>query len=392
MEKMSRRDFIKTTGVIAGTVALSGMPGIVRAKSTATVAVVKSKMDLGAAMSHSLFPCFMDTTLEQAREKLRVPEVSWSPESMAEIERMLKEAFSMIGGLPVKSGDTVLIKPNLVQPPHMPMFHIGGFGFNRAQCMISDVRAAIAVAKMARQMGAKKVIIGEENASRVADAWRETGYASAVAAMNDPAISTLDFWNAPFKYMKPPKPLALAEYAVPELLEKTDVLINIAPMKTHMWAGTTMTMKNFIGLPAGNVYGNYKAGLPHNVIADIITDLTALVLNRVRTNVGIITAVYAGEGVGPLTPEAVPLNTILVGRDYVALDAVGTTVMGFDAGAIGYIRKAHKTGLGTMKDIDVVGTPIKDIQFAAKPVAEGARQHGGEVTDWTSKMGRTLPS
>jgi uncharacterized protein (DUF362 family) len=392
MERMGRRDFLKTSGAIAGAIAFSGFPAILRARTKTAVAIIKSDMDLGAAMTHNLFPCFMENTTEQARQKLKVPEVSWTPESMAEIEGMVEKACKLAGGLPVKKGDTVLIKPNLVQPPHIPMFHVPGFGFDRVQAMLSDVRVATAVASMARKQGARKVIIGEGNASNVTNPWKESGYQSGVAALKDPAVTLLDFPTIPWKNMKPPKALSLKEYALPELIDSIDVMINVAPMKNHMWAGITMTMKNFLGLPAGEVYGSYKAGLPHNNIADVIVDLTAIVQDRVRSNFGIITAIYAGEGVGPLTPEAKPLNCVVAGSDYVALDAVGATVMGWDASAIGSIRKGHGMGLGAMKGIEVLGTSISEIQFAAKPVAEGARQHGGEVTNWETQLGRALPA
>jgi hypothetical protein len=39
------------------------------------------------------------------------------------------------------------------------------------------------------------------------------------------------------------------------------------------WARITMTMTNFVGLLQGLVYGNYKAGLPHLNIAEVIVDL-----------------------------------------------------------------------------------------------------------------------
>jgi uncharacterized protein (DUF362 family) len=192
--------------------------------------------------------------------------------------------------------------------------------------------------------------------------------------------------------MKPPKALSLPSYEIFDLIENVDCLISIAPMKTHMWAGTTMTLKNFIGLPANKVYGSYKSGLPHSNIADVIVDLTAIVKDRVKSNFGIITGIYAGEGLGPLMVDAKPLNTIVAGPDYVAVDTVGSTIMGFDAAAIGHIRKAHEMGLGTMKGIEVVGTPIKEVQFAAKPVPEAARQTGGENNNWESRLGQGLPT
>jgi uncharacterized protein (DUF362 family) len=158
-----------------------------------------------------------------------------------------------------------------------------------------------------------------------------------------------------------------------------------------MWAGTTMTMKNFIGLPANKVYGSYKSGLPHSNIADVIVDMTSVVKDRIKSHYGIVTGIYAGEGLGPLAVDAKPLNVIVAGPDYVAVDAVGTTIMGFDAAAIGHIRKAHEKGLGSMKGIEVVGTPIEKVQFAAKPIPEAARQKGGENNSWESLVGRKLP-
>jgi uncharacterized protein (DUF362 family) len=185
--------------------------------------------------------------------------------------------------------------------------------------------------------------------------------------------------------------LALPKYAIFDIFDKVNVLVSIAPMKTHMWAGTTMTMKNFIGNPANKVYGSYKSGLPHSNIADVIVDLTSLVNERIKSHFGIVTGIYAGEGLGPLMVDAKPLNTIVAGPDYVAVDAVGTTIMGFDAAAIGHIRKAHERGIGNMKCIEVVGTSIEEVQFAAKPIPEAARQKGGENNSWESKPGQKLP-
>jgi uncharacterized protein (DUF362 family) len=192
--------------------------------------------------------------------------------------------------------------------------------------------------------------------------------------------------------MKPHKALALPEYAIFDIVGKADTLISVAPMKTHMWAGTTMTMKNFVGLPANKVYGSYKSGLPHSNIADVIVDMTSIAKERIRSHYGIVSGIYAGEGLGPLKVDAQPVNTIVAGPDYVAVDAVGSTVMGFDAAAIGHIRKAHEKGLGSMKGIEVVGTSIEKVQFAAKPIPEAARQKGGENNNWESQVGRKLPA
>lgn len=389
MKEMDRRDFMKTTGVIAGAVALSGFPGILRAGAKTTVAIVKSDMDLTGTATFDMSVWGDDTV--KSKNKLGLMELTWTPESMAEVERMVRTAVKLAGGLPVKKGDTVLIKPNIVQVPHLGFFLLSDYSVARAMATISDPRAAIAVAKMAREQGAKKVIIAESNASNCHSFWQECGYEAALAALKDPAISLLYLDGSPYKKMKPPKALSLPQYDIFDVVEKADCLVSIAPMKTHMWAGTTMTMKNFIGLPANAVYGSYKSGLPHSNIADVIVDMTAIVKERARSTFGIVTGIFAGVGLGPLMVDAEKVNCIVAGADYVAVDTVGTTIMGFDAAGIGHIRKANEMGLGTMKGIEVVGTPIADVQFAGKPVPEAARQKGGENLSWESQLGRPLP-
>ena len=396
MKEMGRRNFIKTSAAITGAIALSGsglfdgFPGILHARTKSAVAVVKSDMDLGSSCIFNMSVWGDDTA--KSKQKLGLMELSWTPESMAEIERMVRKACKLSGGLPVMKGDTVLIKPNLVQVPHLGFFLLDNYSTPKAMATISDPWVAIAVAKIAREQGAKSVIIAESNASNCHSFFQEAGYETGVAALKDPAVKTLYLDGTHYKMMKPPKALALPQYAIFDIVDKVNVMVSIGTMKTHMWGGITMTMKNFMGLPANKVYGSYKSGIPHSNIADVIVDLTAIVKDRVKSNFGIVTGIYAAEGLGPLMPDPVPLNTIVAGPDYVAVDTVGSTIMGFDAAAIGHIRKADKAGLGTMKGIEVVGTPIGEVQFAAKPVPEKARQKGGENNSWESRLGQKLPA
>jgi len=390
MKEVDRRQFLKTTGVIAGAVALGGFPTILKAKTKTAVALVKSGQDVGSALAFDMSVWGDDTA--KSEKKLGLMEVTWTPESMAEIESMVRKACKLSGGLPVKQGDTVLVKPNVVQVPHLGFFLLDNYSTPRAMATISDPRVAIAVAKLAREQGAKKVIIAESNASNCQSFFQECGYETGLTALGDAEVSLLYLDGTPYKKMKPPKALSLPSYEIFDVIDKVDCLISIAPMKTHLWGGITMTMKNFIGLPANKVYGSYKSGLPHSNIADVILDQTAIVKERIRSHFGIVTGIYAGDGFGPLRVDAKKLNCILAGPDYVAVDTVGTTIMGFEAAAIGQIRKGNKMGLGTMTGIEVVGNSISDVQFAAKPIPKAARQKGGENTNWESQLGRKLPT
>src|SRR4030042_6961787 len=168
MKEMDRRDFIKTTGVIGGAVALSsfldGSPGILHARTKSVVAIVKSDMDLGSTCNFDMSVWGDDTA--KSKQKLGLMEVSWTPESMAEIESMVRKACKLSGGLPAKAGGTLFIKPNVVQVPHLGFFLLSNYSTPRAMATISDTRVAIATAKIAREQGAKAVIMDGGNAKR----------------------------------------------------------------------------------------------------------------------------------------------------------------------------------------------------------------------------------
>ena len=47
-----------------------------------------------------------------------------------------------------------------------------------------------------------------------------------------------------------------------------------------------------------------------------------------KPDLAVIDAILAGQGEGPWAADPIEVDAILAGRDLVALDAVGTTVMG----------------------------------------------------------------
>ncbi len=86
------------------------------------------------------------------------------------------------------------------------------------------------------------------------------------------------------------------------------------------------------------------------------------------------------------------MGLIIAGVDPVACDAVCTVVMGFKVTNIGTTVMAEKYGLGTYKNIQVVGRPISEVQVVFTPVKRGHRwpPEMGDVAGWDSTPGRTL--
>ena len=106
-------------------------------------------------------------------------------------------------------------------------------------------------------------------------------------------------------------------------------------MKTHHWAGVTLSMKNLFGVMPGVVYGWPKNVLHHAGIPGSILDINA----AVRPHLAIVDGIIAMEGDGPImgTPRAAGL--LVLGTNLPAVDATCTRLMGLDPWRIALPRR-----------------------------------------------------
>jgi uncharacterized protein (DUF362 family) len=267
----------------------------------------------------------------------------------------------MAGGLGIKQGDTVLIKPNFVLSAY-PMIWMGFGDDNSLQGAFADPRAALAVARMAQEAGAGRIIIAECPA--LGDAWatyRNYGLEWVQKRYHDNGIKyelidLCDDWE-----MMPGLGLASKEYPIPKILKEADLLVPIAAFKTHEYAGVTLALKNIgIGIPSARVIGMCKFGLPHQHVAEVHTDVNHIVQKLIPNQMHIIDGVYAGTWV-PVAPYF-PSGMIMASKDPVAVDAICTAIMNHNPRNIGTTRLAAEHGLGKMEydEIEVVGVALED--------------------------------
>jgi len=120
-------------------------------------------------------------------------------------------------------------------------------------------------------------------------------------------------------------------------------------LKVHSATGVTAAMKNQMGA----VYDRsryHRAGSGgqrdvnlHQNIADLASAL--------RPTVNILDATRTLTTNGPKGPGIVEqTNTIIAGSDIVAVDALGTKLLGLNPEDIGHIRLAAEAGLGEMDE------------------------------------------
>jgi uncharacterized protein (DUF362 family) len=145
-----------------------------------------------------------------------------------------------------------------------------------------------------------------------------------------------------------PRPLSLKRLRISTVLQQS-FIVSVPVLKTHPWCAVTMNMKNMYGA----IYEREKAFL-HNRLEKNIVDINKVV----RPHLCILdakTAVVRGGfkyglwvGCPPTT-----LDLIIAGLNPVAVDAVGTRILGKDPQSIHYLELAARQGLGIC-DIEIL--------------------------------------
>jgi len=234
-------------------------------------------------------------TPEYAESESDYTRAIWDPESEEVWYRYIKQATGLAGGIPVEKGDTVLIKPNFVVA-YFTMKDQKYGDDTSIQGAFTDPRACLAVARICKEMGASRIIIGESPAR--GDAWstfmcyglvyNQKRYAEM--GISYELMDLDESWE-----MMPGLGLGLKQYPIPKILKEVQCLVNIGAFKTHGFAGVTVVLKNLgIGLPSTRVIGANKFGLPHNKLAEVNVDVNYITRKLVPKQMHISDAVYSG--------------------------------------------------------------------------------------------------
>ena len=136
---------------------------------------------------------------------------------------------------------------------------------------------------------------------------------------------------------------------LPQEIIKADIVVSLAKMKTHHWAGITLSMKNMFGAMPGIIYG-WPKNLLHCIgIHESILDINA----TVKPHLAIIDGIVGMEGDGPIMGTSVKANVIVMGKNLPAVDATGARIMGINPNKIPYLR--HASGrLGTIREPNII--------------------------------------
>jgi uncharacterized protein (DUF362 family) len=128
----------------------------------------------------------------------------------------------------------------------------------------------------------------------------------------------------------------LKELYMPKTVLGADLVVSMPKLKTHHWAGVTLTLKNMFGTVPGSCYGWPKNVLHWAGIDNAILDINA----AVKPDFAIVDGIVGMEGNGPIqgTPKA--CGALIFGDDPVAVDATCCRVMGLMPERIKYLAAA----------------------------------------------------
>lgn len=249
-------------------------------------------------------------------------------------------------GLEVK-GKTIVLKPNLVE------FDPGGV-INTNPLVIE---AAI---DCFRTLGARQVLVAEGPGHR-----RDNEYLLAAsgiyAVIKEHRVAYVDLNTDD---IRPTRLLSsftkLEQLYLPETLYNADLIVSMPKLKTHHWAGVTLSLKNMFGVVPGSVYGWPKNILHWQGIHNSILDINSSLPVR---QFAIVDGIVGMEGNGPLQGQAKESGVLIFGKDLVAVDATAARLMKIEPKKIKYLAQAGEfLGNVNHEKIEQIGENLDRLQ------------------------------
>jgi uncharacterized protein (DUF362 family) len=237
--------------------------------------------------------------------------------------------------VPLK-GKRVILKPNLVE-------------YHRNKVINTHPNVIAAAIELCQHEGASEIVIAEGPGH-----WRNVEYLVQASGLGDVLrhykVSFVDLNHDEF--IKTPnmgRLTKLDHLFLTRTIISADVVISMPKLKTHHWAGATLSLKNLFGTLPGICYGWPKNELHWRGIDNSIVDIA-----MTRTpDLAIVDGIIGMEGDGPLNGLAKPFGALIMGTDLVAVDATCCRLMQLDPERIAYLYMGYQKKLGFLREAEI---------------------------------------
>ena len=270
------------------------------------------------------------------------------PEYKKELRQFILNGFKELNITPAwVAGKRVLLKPNLVESR-------SGVSHINTHPMV--VRAAV---EAFLHHGAAEVLVAE-GAGHRRDSLLVLEESGLADVLYEDKIPFIDLNSSPvIKAKNLGGRSKLGDLFLPEELLSADIVVSLAKMKTHHWAGVTLSMKNMFGVMPGIVYGWPKNRLHWAGITESILDINA----TIKPHVAIVDGIIGMQGDGPIMGTPVQSNVLVLGRNFPAVDSTCARIMGIDPNKIPSLKGSSGwLGATREKNIEQRGESIESVR------------------------------
>lgn len=252
----------------------------------------------------------------------------------ADITKLIMAGFHELGILPEEVRyKRIMLKANIVEP-HRGATHI-----------VTNPAVVYAAAEAFLKMGAAGVVVAE-GSGHCRDSYMLLEESGMDKIMGHAKIEFRDLNND--DWIREPNAgykTRIKSFVLPATIRQVDWIVSMPKLKTHHWAGITLSMKNLFGVMPGTFYGWPKNVLHNAGINQSIIDITA----TVKPHFAIVDGIVGMEGDGPIMGTPKQACVILMGRNVAAVDATGARLMGINPRKVEYLADAEHH-LGPIRD------------------------------------------
>ncbi|QEL17317.1 DUF362 domain-containing protein [Limnoglobus roseus] len=277
----------------------------------------------------------------------------------AAMRALLKTQFGHFREHVPAAGKRVVLKPNLVE-------------YHRGKVINTDPRFVDAVIQLFKDEGAAEIIVAEGPGH-----WRNVQFLVNESGLGDVlrkhGVRFVDVnHDEPRKMLNLGRTTGLEHLYISRTVAEADVFVSLPKLKTHHWAGATLSLKNLFGTLPGICYGWPKNELHWRGIPNSIVDIAC----TNTPHLAIVDGIIGMEGDGPLNGTAKPFGALVMGIDLVAVDATCCRLMKLPVERIPTIVLAHEKRLGNIRAdlIPQLGEAIASLAQAFVPPPEIEKQ------------------
>lgn len=249
------------------------------------------------------------------------------------IRTMLNHCLKDLGGIEqlIPSNSRILLKPNLV------IAKPNSTGATTSPLILD------ALIEYLMRTSPREIIIGES--SQIGD---DTMEAYKITGIQDVAhkwkATLLDFKRDRQISLDVPHGKVIKKVLVAETVKNVDYLINLPILKVHSQTRVTIGMKNLKGCIHDKEKSRFHRLNLHQCIADLNTVLVP--------DLTIVDATLCSFN-WELGGEPVRLNTILAGKNVLAVDIIAASMLGYGLDEITHLQLAAQAGLGPVNKEEI---------------------------------------